>query len=83
MVYSKPRLVKLSTKPRTTVRSKRAEEEHERRMVDRELYQELSRYYPLRQGREVWVRPELLSNGKHDMALIILRHSAYQRAPQY
>ena len=52
-------------------------------MVDRELYQKLSQYYPLRQGREVWVRPELLSNGKHDMALIILRHSAYQRPPQY
>ena len=34
--------------------------------MERGLYQELSRYYPLG-NRAKWVRQDLLMNGKHDM----------------
>jgi len=51
---------------RTTVGSKRADAEVRRRDEEREWFRKLSKYYPLGRGQGVWVRPSLLSRGKHD-----------------
>ena len=45
--------------------SRGADGEFRRRNEERELYKELSKYYPLRQGRSAWARTQLLSCGKH------------------
>ena len=44
--------------------SKKAQQERKRRDQKRELYEELSRYYP--QGTREWNRPQLLSNCKQE-----------------
>lgn len=56
---------------RTAEGSKDADDEYERRNVERKLFQELSRYYPLG-GQPVWSCPKLLLNGKHDTTLNVL-----------
>ena len=50
---------------RTVAGSRNADDEFERRNVERRLLQELSRYYPLEQGQNAWSRSSLLSLGKH------------------
>lgn len=50
---------------RTTAGSRHADGEFARRNAERELFQELSQYYPRKQGQRPWARPSLLSNGKH------------------
>ena len=50
---------------RTAKGTKSADDEFERRNMERSLYQELSRYYPLGCKRELWARPSLLLKGKH------------------
>ena len=54
---------------RTEAGSKNADEEFERRNVERRLLQELSRYYPLKQDKRTWARPSLMWNGKHECHL--------------
>ena len=73
MVYQRPCLVVTPGKL-NPARSKRAKEEYERRKVERGLYQELSRYYPL-EGRPKWGRQDLLVRGKHDILLNALMTS--------
>jgi len=47
--------------------SKKAEQEYERRTVDRRLYEKLSRYYPLPLGgKKEWARQPLLARGKRE-----------------
>jgi len=50
---------------RTKTGSKTANKEYERRNVERRYYQEISQYYELGLGQEVWTRPSLLLKGKH------------------
>ena len=45
---------------------KTADDEFERRSGERQLLQELSRYYRLEQGKRTWARPSLMWNGKHE-----------------
>jgi hypothetical protein len=49
----------------TEPESSNALEERERRNVERDHYQELSRYYPLARDQRAWTRPLLLARGKH------------------
>ena len=51
----------------TTGGTKSAQEERERRSVERGLFQELSRYYPLEPDQEQWESPPLLLKGKFNM----------------
>jgi len=51
---------------RTKVGRRRADAEARRRDEERELFKELSKYYPLGQGQDAWERPPLLSRGKHE-----------------
>jgi hypothetical protein len=62
-VYPEPCLLTGAGK-RTAEGSKNADDEFDRRNVERELYQELSRYYPLGR-RKAWARRPLLLEGKH------------------
>jgi len=50
---------------RTAAGSKNADDEFERRSVERGWFKELSQYYPLGQGQSVWERPKLLLCGEH------------------
>lgn len=63
-VYLEHRLKK-GTGVRTVTNSKSANDEFERRNVERRLYRELSRYYQLGRKQKLWARPPLLSKGKH------------------
>ena len=74
LVYLEPCLITSPVEPgkRIAEGSKTADNEFKRRNVERALYQELSRYYPLGPGQKEWGRPNLLSNGKHDASLSIL-----------
>ena len=65
-VYQGPHLRKGYVK-RTAEGSKNADDEFERRNVERGFLQELSRYYLLKEGDSEWVRPKLLLRGKHDV----------------
>ena len=58
--------LRLGNGRRTSEGSKRADAEHGRKRVERELLEVLSRYYPveLSEGKS-WGRPLLLLNGKH------------------
>lgn len=77
LVYLESCLLTGPVEPGTRIAegSKSADNEFERRNVERKLYQELSRYYPLGPGQKEWGRPNLLSNGKHDTTLTILTTS--------
>ena len=61
---------------RTTVGSRKADREFEKRKVERRLLQELSKYFPPEQGQNMLSRSSLLSQGKrgHD-------HSIYDDLP--
>ena len=66
--YTQPRLVPAGATRMAkvaTCRSKFAISEFERREEERRLFQELSKYYPLKRGQRAWGRPELSSLGKH------------------
>ena len=66
--YSQPRLVPAGALARVqvaTCRSKLANSELERRNEERQLFQELSKYYPLKRGQKAWGRPNLSSLGEH------------------
>ena len=67
-VYPKPCL-KVRPGERTTIGSKSADDEFERRNVERRFYRRLSRYYLLPEGMKIakveWTRPPLLVTGKH------------------
>jgi len=58
--------------------SSHAMREFGRRGVERELIQDLSRYYPLGQGQSSWTRPSLLSLGKH----VIAQHTTTFHSPE-
>ena len=45
--------------------TRHVEQERSRRKVERALFEELSRYYELPPGKDVWGRPELLRKGEH------------------
>ena len=79
-VYPKPNLKK-GTVERTVFDSEYAKKEHERRNVDRRLYEKLSRYYPLPEGKREWARPPLLVKGKcgRDRSSC-QKHSAYLKS---
>ena len=62
-MYPEPRLTEGGGE--RSVFSDNAKKEWKRRRVDRELYGELSRYYPLPEGEKSWKRPPLLLKGKH------------------
>lgn len=68
-VYEHPRLAKLEAS-RSEGCSARAMMERERRDKERDLFKELSQYYPLEVvgesdvNRRVWERPNLLKEGK-------------------
>jgi len=57
---------------RTAKGSRSANNEFERRNVERRLYQKLSQHYPLGWKQELWARPALLLKGKLDA---ITRHT--------
>jgi len=63
-VYPGPRLLKGKGK-RTAEGKKGADDEHKRRKGERELNQELSRYYQLPVKKVAWSCPALLLKGKH------------------
>lgn len=63
-IYPQHRLKK-GNGVRTKIGLKSAQDEFERRNVERELYRELSRYYRLEWNQVVWERPPLLRKGKH------------------
>ena len=64
LVYSEPHL--LTGRGRRTVAGlKSADDEFERRNVERRLFQRLSQYYPLEQKQTGWSRGALLKLGKH------------------
>ena len=63
-VYREHRLQKGKSK-RTKKGLKSADDEYERRNVERGLYRELSQYYELGWKQEAWTRPPLLLKGKH------------------
>ena len=65
LVYLEPRLHK-GHGERTVTDSAHADGEVKRRNVERGLYQDISRYYPLSQNQSAWARPSLLSLGKHE-----------------
>ena len=67
-VYSEPRL-KTVKGERTVKGSKNADKELRRRDLERQSYQQLSRYYPLPEGKKEWTRPPLLVKGKHKQSL--------------
>jgi len=50
---------------RTVTGSKNADKEADRRKKERELYEDLSKYYSLPKGKGKWTRPPLLMKGKH------------------
>jgi len=63
---------------RTKTGLKSADNEYERRNVERGYYQEISQYYTLGRKQEVWTRPSLLLKGKHKHDhSTFRRHSAY------
>ena len=64
LVNQKPCLLTKKGK-RTTPGLKYANEEFERRNEERRLFQQLSRYYLLRQDRYSWTRSPLLFHGEH------------------
>ena len=51
---------------RTAAGRRHADDEVRRRDVERSLFQELSRYYPLPQSQNVWTRTSLLPLGKYE-----------------
>lgn len=53
---------------RKAVSSNHAEREFRRRNMERQLLQDLSQYYPLREGQSGWSRQALLSLSKHVIA---------------
>ena len=79
-MYSAPWLKRGESK-RTKKGLKSADDEFERRNVVRESYQELSRYYRPRSGKE-WRRPSLLREGKHKHDHSTFRHSTYPKPSQ-
>lgn len=63
--YSQPRLLSgYELENVATCRSKSANDQFERKNGERQLFQELSKYYPLKQGHRAWGRSELLSLGE-------------------
>ena len=64
LVNQEPRLF-TGKGQRTAEGSKHPDKEFERRKEEKRLFQELSRYYPLRQNQSGWARPSLFSLGKH------------------
>ena len=80
-MHLKPRLLTKEGK-RTEPGSKNAEEERNRRDEERRLFKELSRYYPLGDGKEVWTRPKLLLRGKHGDRPMFQRRPTYPNLSQ-
>ena len=63
-MYQEPRLLEGEAR-RLPGATRHAELERGRRERGRALFEELSRYYELPQGKKKWRRPELLKKGKH------------------
>lgn len=67
VIYQEPRLRGVKTEEAEAEEeqemSEAARTERERRSAERNLYQELSRYYP--RSRGLWTRTQLLMSGKH------------------
>ena len=68
---------------RTMAGSKGADEEYERRNEIRQVYQELSRYYPLEEGNTKWSTPQLLLKGEYEFQSPGSRHFPYLTLLQY
>ena len=64
-VYSTPKLHKGPTPIGGDNRSNHAQVEAKRREAQREVFQDLSRYYVLPGRKEKWRSPQILDNGKH------------------
>lgn len=75
-VYNGDRLFKGHVQ-RTGVGSDRAEVEYRRRNGTREVYEKLSRYYPLEGSTSAWTTTQLLVKGKHECDHSISRRFAY------
>ena len=65
VVYPHPCLLASYRANTGAKRSVDAKRELERRKLERAVLQELSRYYPLEQGKNTWKRPQLLRKGEH------------------
>ena len=80
VVYQEHHLFVLSRGYRTEAVSSQLTKEQKKRIAERELYMELSRYYLRKEGR--WKVPGLLSEGNHGRFLcteyISLTDSFYQ-----
>ena len=64
-VYSTSKLHKGSTPISRDNRSNHAQNEAKRREAQREIFQDLSRYYELPRRKKQWRCPQILDNGKH------------------
>ena len=76
-VHPVPRLQVGKAMPRTAKRTHKSEQNRRLRMKSRELYEKLSRYYPLAKGKSIWATWDLMFNGRHEYNHSILRWPAH------